>query len=64
MPPWGAAHRPLEARVAEGRGTDLAPAGALTLIMAEGYGIVHWRYLNLINLQCELPIHPTNHNMV
>ena len=34
---------------------------ALRLTVAEDYGIVHWRLINLMNLECELLIHPANH---
>ena len=32
--------------------------------LAEGYGVVCWRFINLINLQCALLIHSANHSMV
>ena len=32
--------------------------------LAEGYDIVNWRLINLMNIPCELQIHPANHNMV
>ena len=35
----------------------------LALTMAEGYGMVHWRFINLMNIQCELLIHPANKSM-
>ena len=30
---------------------------------SKGYGIVHWRFINLVILSCELLIHPANHSM-
>ena len=34
------------------------------LTLAKGYSIVDWRFIDLMNLQCESLIHPANHNMI
>ena len=36
---------------------------SLDLTLIEGYGIVDWRFVKLMNLQCELLIFPANHRM-